>query len=166
MKDSIYEKLIQHILENQDSFYRLAYSYTKNQEDALDAVQNAVCKALDSYEGIRNINAIRTWFYKILIHECLIIIKQRKKEMLSEEISERDAVYWEPGYGKDDSLNEEVDKLEMDVQTVIRLRFFEELSLKEIADITGLNMNTVKSKLYRGLKALKENIQEEVLWEN
>ena len=53
-----------------------------------------------------------------------------------------------------------VDKLELDVQGIIKLRFFEEMSLKEIAGITGFNLNTVKTKLYRGLKLLKENIEE------
>uniref|UniRef100_UPI000A58611A RNA polymerase sigma factor n=1 Tax=Clostridium sp. NkU-1 TaxID=1095009 RepID=UPI000A58611A len=38
--------------------------------------------------------------------------------------------------------------------------FFEEMSLKEIAEITGANLNTVKARLYRGLKMLKQNIQE------
>ena len=50
--------------------------------------------------------------------------------------------------------------MEEQTQTIIKLRFFEELSLKEVAEITGLNLNTVKTKLYRGLKQLKENIQE------
>ena len=57
-------------------------------------------------------------------------------------------------------MEEELDRLEPDVQGIIRLRFFEELSLKEISCITGLNLNTVKTKLYRGLKQLKVNIQE------
>ena len=54
--------------------------------------------------------------------------------------------------------------MELDVQGIIKLRFFEELSLKEISCITGLKLNTVKTKLYRGLKLLKENIQEVDLW--
>ena len=41
------------------------------------------------------------------------------------------------------------------VSTVIKLRFYEELSLKEIAVATGSNVNTVKSRLYAGLKKLK-----------
>lgn len=49
MNRELKEVLIQYILDHQDRFYRLAYSYTKNQEDALDAVQNAVCKALEAY---------------------------------------------------------------------------------------------------------------------
>lgn len=57
-------------------------------------------------------------------------------------------------------LEKELNSLDLDVQGIIRLRFFEELSLKEISRITGLNLNTVKTKLYRGLKQLKENMQE------
>ena len=47
MKQALYERLIQYILDNQERFYRVAYSYTKHQEDALDIVQSAVCKALE-----------------------------------------------------------------------------------------------------------------------
>lgn len=50
--------------------------------------------------------------------------------------------------------------MELDVQNIMKLRFYEELSLKEIAEITRMNLNTVKAKLYRGLKLLKLNIQE------
>ena len=66
----------------------------------------------------------------------------------------------EKGYEAEDDIEKELDSLESDVQEIIKLRFFEELSLKEISDITGLNLNTVKTKLYRGLKQLKETIQE------
>ena len=156
----LYEKLIQYILENQDRFYRIAYSYTRHQEDALDVVQSAVCKALEAYESIQNEDAVKTWFYKILINECLALLKKRKRLLLSDESSEREEVYYEQGYEQDDGLEKELDRLETDVQVIIKLRYFEELSLKEISRITGLKLNTVKTKLYRGLKQLKENIQE------
>lgn len=159
-KQILYEKLIQYILENQDRFYRVAYSYTRHQEDALDVVQSAVCKALEAYESIQNENAVKTWFYKILINECLALLKKRKRLLPSDESSEREEVYYEKGYEQDDGLEKELDRLETDVQVIIKLRYFEELSLKEISRITGLKLNTVKTKLYRGLKQLKENIQE------
>lgn len=160
MKQILYERLIQYILENQDRFYRLAYSYTRHQEDALDAVQSAVCKALEAHENIRNADAIRTWFYRILVNECLIVLKKRKRISFVADDLKREEVYYEKGYEQDDDIESELDRLEMDVQGIIRLRFFEEMSLKEISCITGLNLNTVKTKLYRGLKQLKENIQE------
>ena len=163
MNKKLYEKLIQYILDHQDRFYRLAYSYTKNQEDALDAVQNAVCKALEAYENIRNADAIKTWFYRILINECLRVIKRRKQDAMADDIEAEDAVYFEKAYDRE-NVDDELEKLEPDVQEIIKLRFFEEISLKEIAAITGYNLNTVKTKLYRGLKLLKENMEEASLW--
>lgn len=94
-KQILYEKLIQYILENQDRFYRVAYSYTRHQEDALDVVQSAVCKALEAYESIQNEDAVKTWFYKILINECLAVLKKRKRLLLSDESSEREEAYFE-----------------------------------------------------------------------
>lgn len=157
MNRILYENLIQYILTNQERFYRLAYSYTRNQEDALDAVQNAVCKALEAYENIRNTGAIKTWFYRILVNESLQILKQRQKNAPLEDAEEQ--VYCEKAYNRED-MDGELNRLEPEVQTIIRLRYFEELSLKEIAQVTGRNINTVKTKLYRGLKALKENMEE------
>lgn len=164
MKQILYERLIQHIGENQDRFYRVAYSYTRNQEDALDVVQSAVCKALEAHKSIKNEDAIRTWFYRILINECLTELKKRKRLLLAGDGMEREEAYYEKGYEQNDGLEEELDRLDLDVQGIIKLRFFEELSLKEISCITGLNLNTVKAKLYRGLKQLKENIQEADIW--
>lgn len=162
MKKNLYDRLIQYILKNQERFYRLAYSYTKHQEDALDAVQNAVCKALEAHSDIKNEDAIKTWFYRILINECLSVIKKRSKAPLLSEPMEPEAVYYEKRYeaGGDIEIEKALSNLDMDVQSIIKLRFFEEMSLKEIACITGLNINTVKTKLYRGLKLLKEDLQE------
>lgn len=166
MKQVLYERLIQYILENQDRFYRVAYSYTRHQEDALDVVQSAVCKALEAHESIKNEDAVKTWFYRILINECLTILKKRKRLFLTNDDPGWEEAYYEKGYEQDDDLEKELDRLEPDVQGIIKLRFFEELSLKEISYITGLNLNTVKTKLYRGLKQLKENIQEADIWAN
>ena len=166
MKEILYEKLIQYILDNQERFYRIAYSYTRHQEDALDAVQNAVCKALEAYEGIKNADAIKTWFYRILINECLTVLKKRNKVVLSADQAGAEEVYCEKGYEQGDDIEKELDKLDLDVQGIIKLRFFEEMTLKEISCITGLNLSTVKTKLYRGLSLLKENIQEADLWAN
>lgn len=47
------EKLTAFIVENQVRFYRLAYSYLKNREEALDAVQTAVCRALEKRMAYR-----------------------------------------------------------------------------------------------------------------
>ena len=68
--------------------------------------------------------------------------------------------YEEKGFEMQDDLYDEISRLDGETQTIIKLRYFEELPLKEIAQIMEMNLNTVKAKLYRGLKQLKVNIQE------
>ena len=159
MKQDLYDYIVAYIVENQNKFYRLAYSYVRNREDALDVVQNAVCKALENYGGIRNEGAVSTWFYRILVNESLLFIKERKRMTLG-ETDQEEAHYEEKGFEIQDDLYDSRNYLDGDTQTIIKLRFFEELSLKEIAQITEMNLNTVKARLYRGLRQLKVNIQE------
>ena len=159
MKRDLYDRIVAYIVENQNKFYRLAFSYVQNQEDALDAVQNSVCKALEHYSQIRNEEVIKTWFYRILVNESLKILKERKKISGNEE-EMASLSYEEKGFEIQDDLHSHINRLDEDTQKIIKLRFFEELSLKEIAQITELNLNAVKAKLYRGLKLLKVEIQE------
>ena len=159
MKQDLYNNIVTYIIENQTKFYRLAFSYVHNQEDALDIVQNAICKALEHYGSLKNEQAVRTWFYRILVNESLLFLKKQEK-FLSNEEEAADIPYDEKGYETVDDLYDHIAQLDPVVQSIIKLRFFEELPLKDIAEVTNMNLNTVKAKLYRGLKLLKQNIQE------
>lgn len=160
MRQKLYDKIVRHIIDNQEKFYRLAFSYVRNQEDALDVVQNAIYKALDNYESVKNENAVNTWFYRILVNESLLFLRQRKAEIVPEEEKVLEIPYYEKQFEKEEDLYEQINCLEDDLQNIIKLRFFEELSLKEISEVMDMNLNTVKAKLYRGLKLLKQNILE------
>lgn len=76
MKQDLYDKIVAYIVENQKKCYRLAFSYVRNEEDALDIVQNAICKALEHYESLQREDAIKTWFYRILVNESLLFLKK------------------------------------------------------------------------------------------
>ena len=160
MKEDRYEQVVSYIIENQEKFYRLAYSYVQNQEDALDVVQNAVCRALEHYDSLRNESALRTWFYRILVNESLLILKDKRKVILTGDGRQTEIPYEESRFEPGTELYIHINRLEADVQSIIKLRFYEELSLKEIAQVMEMNLNTVKAKLYRGLKALRVEIRE------
>lgn len=161
MKQDLYEQVIIYIIENQDKFYRLAYSYVRDQEEALDAVQNAVCKALEHYDELRNGAAVKTWFYRIVVNESLSILRERRKTVQTGGELQEEETYVEKGFEPpDEDLYEQINRLEMETQEIIKLRFYEELSLREIAEVMEMNVSTVKTKLYRGLKTLKLSIQE------
>lgn len=151
MKQEMFDKAVDYIVENQNKFYRLAYSYVQNKEDALDVVQNSVFKALENCGSLRNEDAVRTWFYRIVVNESLLFLKKKKKERLLGEEESIEIPYYEQVYeGGEEELYVQINRLEKDVQSIIKLRFFEEMSLQEIADVMEMNLNTVKAKLYRG----------------
>lgn len=89
MKQDRYESLVQFILENQESFYRIAFSYLRNKDDALDAVQNAVCKALENYQMLRKDTALKMWMYRILVNESLKITREKKKVILFDNTEDK-----------------------------------------------------------------------------
>lgn len=161
MEQGLYNKLVTYIIENQNKFYRLAFSYVKNQEDALDVVQNAVCKALEHYGELRNEAAVKTWMYTIVLNESLALLNSKKREVLTEESGCWDVPYEEKGFEIYDDLYNQINQMEEDVQKIIKLRFFEELTLDEISQVLKMNLNTVKAKLYRSLKVLKVGMEKE-----
>ena len=146
------------LVENQARFYRLAYSYLKNREEALDAVQTAVCRALESWDSLREPEAMRTWFYRILVNVCTDTLRQRKRVTFVPPEELKAGSYEDP-LPEDDDLVRRVEALPVEVGTVIRLRFYEDLSLREISAVTGWNVNTVKTRLYTGLKKLRVDME-------
>ena len=151
--DNKYEMLKEYIVGNQAKFYRLAFSFVLNQEAALDVVQNAILKALENYRSIRDMNYLSTWFYRVLVNECHSYIKSSRRMVLLSPDSIPEEGYLEKAYEccQDEVFNE-VLKLPKKIRTVIILRFYEELSLCEISQITEANLSTVKTRLYTGLK--------------
>ena len=83
------EVLIEYIKENQEKLYRIAYTYTKNQEAALDVVQEAITKSLENINKLRNQDYVKTWFYRILINEAIKASKS-SKNFVEYEIVEKE----------------------------------------------------------------------------
>ncbi len=154
------EKLTAFIVENQVRFYRLAYSYLKNREEALDAVQAAVCRALEKQDGLQDADALRTWFYRILVNVCMDQLRCRKRVTLVPPEALDTGSYEDP-LPSDGTLAQRVDALPAEVGTIVKLRFYEELSLKEISAVTGVPLSTVKTRLYTGLKKLRVTLESE-----
>lgn len=155
-KDYAYEKTVEYLTENQNRFYRFAFGHVRDKERALDIVQNAVCKALEKYSDIRDIEKINSWFYKVLLNEVYAYTRKHKSEILVSDEELPEQTYTEKAFDKDYLLYDKVNSLSDDFKTIIILRFFEELSLSDIATITKTNINTVKTRLYGALKKLKK----------
>ena len=92
--------LVSYIKDNQDKFYRLAYSYVKNQEDALDVIQDAIIRAMEKIHTLKNPEYLKTWFYRILVNECLNHIRKMKSILLygsNSDVGRRSQHLWRTG---------------------------------------------------------------------
>lgn len=148
-------KIINYIIENKEKYYRLAYSYVKNKEDVLDIIQDAIVKALRYQHTLKDTLYVHTWFCKIIINTCKTYLQKKNRYIdIQDEALEH---YEEPTYDyyKSFELEEALDHLSYNEKTIILLRYYNGLELKEIAHIMEQNLSTVKSTLYRALKKLK-----------
>ena len=139
------------ILASYPSLFRLAYTYMRNADDAMDVVQESVCKAISRYDGIRNEQAIRSWLCRIVVNTAMDQLRRRKREITVEQMPESG---YEDTYSNLD-LQRLLNGLNDRERTIVVLRFFEDMRLQDIAEITGENPNTVKTTLYRCLKKMR-----------
>lgn len=151
------EKFIEEILlEKYDKYYRIALRYTGNEQDALDVVQEGAYKAIFHENKLKNIAYADTWICSIIINEAKEFL--RKKYKYHEDIDECQIETKDCYEGLE--IRDAMEKLPQKDQLVISLRYFEDMSLEEVAQVTNENISTIKSRLYRALKKLKISLSE------
>lgn len=159
-KNDIKKQIADHAIANKESYYRLAYSYVRNPDDALDIVQESIFKALSSIASLKESSYIKTWFYRIVVNTSLDLLRKQKKLIIVEEetLCSLDAG------GADNyqhiDLQAALEALPDNYRSIVILKYFEDLKFEEIAEILNENVNTVKTRLYKSLKALRIKIEE------
>ena len=153
------ELLVQFIRENQACFYRVAYSYVKESQTAMDLVQDAIVKALQKYHTRKDAQLLRPWFYRILVNECLSYLRKNRRNWNLIALEDQPEVAAETHRSEEYlDLYDAIDGLDPQLRTIIILHYFEGLTLEEVAEITKTNLNTVKTRMYRALRYLRGKI--------
>ncbi len=158
MNSSIRKQVEEELLANYQKYYRLAYSYVRNEADALDIVQESAYKAIKNCSGIREEAVIATWIYRIVINTSFDVLRNARKNQGTAEQIEQEEAEEEQGYARSDIM-ETLSTLEDKDRNILILRYFECFPLGQIAQITGENLNTVKSRLYRALNKLRLRLE-------
>ena len=156
------EQLVEEILlEQYEQYYRLAYSYVKNEADAGDILQNGAYKALRSSHTLRQQEYAKTWIYRIMLNEIYAHLRQPKNESYEflQESRGYEAESAEDEYVNID-LQRALDSLPQQDKAIITMKYFEDKKLEEIAEILDENISTVKSRLYRSMKKLQLHMAE------
>ncbi len=149
------------IVKNREAHYRLAYSYVRNKENALDIVQDSILKALNSIDRLDEISYLKTWFYRIVVNTSIDFIRKHQRiTVMDDDILGLHLPQLEDEFLNMD-LQQAIDQLPPKYKSLIILRYFEDLKIDEIAEVTGDNVNTVKTRLYAALKKLRIEVGEE-----
>lgn len=155
VRTNIDELIQKNLTENYQNYYRLAYSYAHNEADAMDIVQEGAYKAILKSCQLQNPEFIGTWIYRIMVNEALSLLR-RNKNLYGEPIDDLNTT--EDHY-EDMDLKNAIEGLGEPDGTIIKLRFYEDMKLEQIAAVIGENINTVKSRLYRSLKRLRLSLE-------
>ncbi|MBL4937293.1 sigma-70 family RNA polymerase sigma factor [Clostridium sp. YIM B02515] len=154
-KDSLKKQIAEYVIRNKEKYYRLAYSYVKNPDDALDIIQESIYKAVSNVDSLKGSDYIKVWFYRIVVNTSLDFLRKRRKIVAVED---------EVLIGLDSGINdkyenfdlkEALDNLPEKYRVIVILRYFEDLKIEEIAEILSENISTIKTRLYKSLKMLR-----------
>ena len=158
----------------QNKVFSIIYGILRNQNDAEDISQQVFAKIYVSIQNFDSRSTLLTWIYKITVNECYDYLRKKRvrKLVYESDITEEDTRLMEnSGASADRSVSvdtklsqrELVSKLLMKVseedRNLILLKEVEGHSVEELAQMTGMNENTIKVKLFRARQKLLKAAQ-------
>lgn len=142
-----------------DDSYRLAAVILRDPAEAEDVVHDAALLAWRKFGSLRDRARFDAWFGRIVLNLCRDRLRARQRGRIREtqlgaamEIGRRDDFV---SVAQRDALGTAFPKLDPDLQLVVALRFYRDLPLDDIAELLGIPLGTVKSRLHTGLKRLR-----------
>lgn len=153
-RDGDKDAFIQLCRQIEPEMYGMARSILGRDEDCADAMQEATLKAYRSIHGLRQPEFFKTWMLRILINECHKLQRKRTNQVeAGDTLSALECHSSGAEYEKIE-LREAVERLDTSLQTVISLHYFQDMSIKQIANLLNISETAVKSRLYRARKNL------------
>lgn len=155
--DKAFIKIFQ---EYEEDIYRMAFVYVKNQEDALDIVQEVAYQSFKKIQTLKQPEYFKTWLMRITINCAVNLVKKNKKVLQFKPNFEENIGSDDEGVLLSITLQELVDTLQYDEKSVILLKFYKNYTFKEISEVLEIPLGTAKSVLYRALNKLRKELKE------
>jgi RNA polymerase sigma-70 factor (ECF subfamily) len=146
--------------------YRVALSYARDTEQVLDVVQNVFLKVYENLASLRDDILFKPWLMRITYHESVNWIRRQRRHSGHDPVDENSPIPSGRSSQEHDLLEREsaqaiwnsLDCLNPRQRLVVTLRYYESLSLKEIAELAGCSENMVKNTLFRSLDKLRRRL--------
>jgi RNA polymerase sigma-70 factor (sigma-E family) len=157
------EEFSAYMAARQPSLMRTAYLLTGNQHQAEDLVQTSLAKLYLAWDRVHDRESVDAYVRRILVNEHNSVWRRawKRREVATDrppEAPTRD----EYDEGRSAALWDVVQTLPKRARAVVVLRYYEELTEAETADLLGISVGTVKSQASRALAALRERAPQEL----
>lgn len=133
------------------ALYNTAIIITKNEQDALDALSEAILSCWKNIPLLKNTGNFKTWLTRIVINKCCDILKDRKR--FSD--TEHECAAEEYDYDTRMQVRENLMKLQQNDKLILTLFYFNDFSVREIAEILDITTAAVKTRLSRSRDRFK-----------
>jgi len=160
-----YDELMQ---RHQSHVYHIAYNFTRSAEDAMDLSQNIFLKAYENLGKFRQESQFKTWLMRITYNEGQNWIRKNKKNVFQEEFDVSTALSSNLSPSQEDEFLASENKtllirclyeLNTKYRLAVILKYFENYSIKEIADTLKCSDGVVKNMLFRSLQKLRSELR-------
>ena len=156
-KDMEFEE---YMAARQPSLLRTAYLLTGDRHAAEDLVQTALAKLYLSWEKVQRRDLVDGYVRRIMVNENNSLWRRpwKRNEVSTGEVPERRAVAPEQDHGESSALWDFVQTLPKRQRAVIVLRYYEDLTEAETAEVLGISVGTVKSQASRALASMRQRV--------
>ncbi|HIS20932.1 MAG TPA: sigma-70 family RNA polymerase sigma factor [Candidatus Spyradocola merdavium] len=153
------ERFVAQVTELQETLYRTARSILRNEQDAQDAVQEAVTQAFARLHTLRDPAKFKPWLLRILVNTCYDACRRRRSTVYLEAVEETLAA---PQSDCEErmSLWSAVMRLPEEQKAVVTLFYYEDLPIRAISEVLGVTQGTVKTRLSRARGRLRQMLDQ------
>ncbi len=162
--DEAFNQLISFV---RNKLYRTAFSYVRNEQDALDIYQDTIYQAYISLRTLKKPESFQSWIVRMLVFKSIDFIRKESRHFLADETLLQGLMSTDKTEALAHSLDlsEAFKILKPQYKTIILLRYYHDLSVRDIATLMGYPEGTVKSHLHRAKQQLKPILREGYMYE-
>lgn len=158
-KSKMFNELIE---ENKLKFYKTAKTILKNDDDVYDALQETLISIYNNLDNLKNKKYFTTWSIRIVINKCYDILRKNKNNISLDTEEFKDTLSEYDNYNIDQyGLTKALSYLDEDLRLIVTLYYYDDLKVKEISKITDTPEGTIKTKLAKARKILKDKLGKE-----
>jgi len=149
----------EYVRARRQALLRTAYLLTGNLADAEDLVQSALAKTYLAWHRIEDRGAVDSYVRRAMVNTQISWWRRRRlEEFPTDEIPDQATVDYPVSSDMQESLRRAIDRLPQRMRAAVMLRYYEDMTEAEVAEVLGVSVGTVKSTVSRAVAKLRVDI--------